>query len=96
MEQKYKKKPIVVTAFQTPKDGLLIMASAPEWIRKAWKEDIISVHGFMRGTETTQTISINTLEGAVVVSPGDWIIKGIKGELYPCKPDIFEATYEKV
>ena len=39
---------------------------------------------------------IATLEGGHIVSPGDYIIKGIKGEHYPCKPDIFEATYEKV
>lgn len=37
---------------------------------------------------------INTLEGSMEVTPGDWIITGIKGEQYPCKPDIFEATYE--
>jgi hypothetical protein len=39
---------------------------------------------------------IKTLEGTMMVSVGDWIIKGIKGELYPCKPDIFDATYEPV
>ncbi len=39
---------------------------------------------------------IETLEGDHLVSPGDWIITGVKGEHYPCKPDIFEATYEKV
>lgn len=39
---------------------------------------------------------IVTLEGKHIVSPGDWIITGIKGEKYPCKPDIFEATYEFV
>ncbi len=38
---------------------------------------------------------IATLEGAMKISNGDWIIKGVKGEFYPCKPDIFEATYEK-
>ena len=37
-----------------------------------------------------------TLEGDMKISPGDWVIKGIKGEFYPCKPDIFEATYEAV
>jgi hypothetical protein len=37
---------------------------------------------------------VPTLEGRMVVSPGDWIITGVKGEKYPCKPDIFEATYE--
>ena len=39
---------------------------------------------------------IDTLEGGHIVCPGDWIITGIKGEFYPCKPDIFEATYEQV
>ena len=39
---------------------------------------------------------IDTLEGGHVVCPGDWIITGVKGEQYPCKPDIFEATYEPV
>jgi len=42
------------------------------------------------------SIVISTLEGDMVASPGDWIIKGVKGELYPCKPDIFAATYEDV
>jgi hypothetical protein len=37
---------------------------------------------------------VDTLEGRMIVSPGDWIITGVKGEIYPCKPDIFEATYE--
>ena len=37
---------------------------------------------------------IHTLEGFMRVTPGDWIIRGVKGEFYPCKPDIFEATYE--
>ena len=39
---------------------------------------------------------IETLEGGHIVCPGDWIIKGIKGEFYPCKPDIFEDSYERV
>jgi hypothetical protein len=38
---------------------------------------------------------IETLEGGLIVCPGDWIITGVKGEKYPCKPDIFELTYEK-
>lgn len=40
------------------------------------------------------TLDIPTLEGVMTASPGDWIIRGVKGEMYPCKPDIFEATYE--
>lgn len=41
-------------------------------------------------------IVIHTLEGDMKVSKGDWIIKGVKGEFYPCKPDVFEQTYEEV
>jgi hypothetical protein len=46
--------------------------------------------GGMAGT----SIAIVTLEGVMTANPGDWIIQGVKGEVYPCKPDIFEATYE--
>ena len=41
-------------------------------------------------------MEIETLEGVMKANKGDWIIKGVKGELYPCKPDVFEMTYEKV
>lgn len=41
-------------------------------------------------------IAIHTLEGVITASPGDWVIRGVQGEFYPCKPDIFEATYEPV
>ena len=41
-------------------------------------------------------IFIHTLEGSMLVSEGDYVIKGVQGEFYPCKPDIFEQTYEKV
>lgn len=45
---------------------------------------------------TQDKIEIRTLEGPITASKGDWIIKGVQGEFYPCKPDIFEATYEAV
>lgn len=46
--------------------------------------------------QTDVEITIDTLEGRMVASPGDWIITGVHGEKYPCKPDIFEKTYELV
>lgn len=46
--------------------------------------------------KTTETIRIETLEGIMTASPGDYIITGVNGEQYPCKPDIFEKTYERV
>jgi len=46
--------------------------------------------------QTSKKMKIETLEGIMIASPGDWIITGINGERYPCKPDIFEKTYEKI
>ena len=46
--------------------------------------------------QTLEVLEIVTLEGTMRADPGDWIITGIKGEKYPCKPDIFSATYEVV
>ncbi|MES2942908.1 MAG: hypothetical protein V4772_08570 [Pseudomonadota bacterium] len=44
----------------------------------------------------SKTLEIETLEGVMTAQPGDWIIRGVKGEFYPCKPDIFAATYDAV
>ena len=46
--------------------------------------------------QTDVEMEIETQEGTMKANKGDWIIKGVKGELYPCKPDVFEMTYEKV
>jgi uncharacterized protein (UPF0303 family) len=46
--------------------------------------------------QADEELFIETLEGTMRANPGDWIIKGVKGEMYPCKPDIFEQTYELV
>ncbi len=56
-------------------------------------------HGKLRGTKLPpeeRVIQIQTLEGEIEASFGDWVICGIAGEFYPCKPDIFDATYEQV
>jgi hypothetical protein len=47
-------------------------------------------------TTAHEALSILTLEGTMMASPGDWVIRGVQGEFYPCKPDIFAATYEPV
>lgn len=60
------------------------------WPRR-WPE------GVVEDTHSATGYAIDTLEGrALEVAPGDWIITGVKGERYPCKPDVFEATYEPV
>lgn len=95
---KYRKKPVVIEAVQWLKhgdhtsvqpfvdsrnqtiEGRAFAVSPCEQCRKGKGK-----HGL-----------IATLEGEHIVCPGDWIIRGVKNELYPCKPDIFEATYEPV
>ena len=88
---KYRKKPVVIEAFHMTSRHMASNSEWPDWLRSAstklsresgavWFE-----HGSM---------FIRTMEGRHVVSLDDWIIRGVKGELYPCKPDIFEMTYE--
>ena len=77
--QRWRKKPVVIEAVQfTPQ-------TYPEVFRFA-REAIVGA--------SVDHLELKTLEGSLTASPGDWIIKGVKGEFYPCKPDIFEATYE--
>ena len=67
---------------------------APDWIHPTWShEQIVVIEN--RQQRGDPFILIPTLEGDMRANMGDWIIKGIKGEVYPCKPDIFEATYER-
>ena len=80
---KFRKKPVVIDAMQW--DGTNIKA----------------IHDFMGTTDVSYntfsgTAYIPTLEGLMSASKKDWIIRGVKGEFYPCKPDIFAATYEPV
>lgn len=84
----YRKKPVVIEAWQTYVGGEI---TKPLWFKKAEDAGKLVWHGPMPGHWT-----IETLEGVMIAQPRDWIIRGVKGELYPCKPDIFEATYEPV
>jgi hypothetical protein len=88
---RYRKKPIVVEAIQW--DGTV---EGMDKIKSSFKELGTSLLSCNRTTGTVFHWSIITLEGMHVVSEGDYIIKGINGEFYPCKPDIFEKTYEAV
>ena len=87
---KYRKKPVVIEAYQFK--GSSSEASA---IRDWMETGNPPMQGGMN-TCDIRDLKIETLEGAMTANPGDWIIKGVQGEFYPCKPDIFEATYEAV
>lgn len=89
MANKYRKKPVEIEALQYKKGNIHRVMS---WIEKFVKHnsEVIAYNNKSNNYE------IKTLEGNHTVSEGDYIIKGVKGEFYPCKPDIFEQTYEKV
>lgn len=87
---KYRKKPVVIEAVCWTAD---IDQEPIDWFNTAINRGTIKV--INAGTPGVK-LEIQTLEGTHTASIGDYIIKGIKGEIYPCKPDIFEATYDKV
>jgi len=80
---KFRKKPVVIEAFQNGYDV------EPEWMKN--RADVIRHLG-----EHSVAYEIKTLEGVMTAAFGDWVIKGVKGEIYPCRADIFEMTYEAV
>lgn len=84
---RYRKKPVEIDAVEfTGANHLQIMLT---WTRE------VSVHAAEMRTDRHDLV-ISTLEGEMRANPGDWIICGVQGEFYPCKPDIFAATYEPV
>ena len=92
---KFKKKPVIIEARQLTEDSFWNIL---DWIRdeggqvKEWCWDYPNTALL----EIERYIMIKTLEGDHKAQEFDWIIQGVKGEFYPCKPDIFEMTYEKV
>ncbi|RCX22912.1 hypothetical protein DFP94_101501 [Fontibacillus phaseoli] len=87
---KYRKKPAVIDAFRWTGDA--DQTEDPEWIIDEIRAGAVWFYTEERGT----FMQIRTLEGDMQVSPGDYITRGVAGEIYPCKPEIFEATYEEV
>ena len=85
---KYRKKPVVIEAMRyTITDRAAVIA----WCGA--QSEAINDDG---APYQLKNIRITTLEGVMMAEPGDWIIKGVEGEFYPCKPNIFEKTYEPV
>ena len=84
MIKKYRKKPVIIEAVQLQKDNIEECSKFMSVESSGGAIDVFS-----------DRININTLEGIMHASFGDYIIKGVKGEFYPCKPDIFRETYEE-
>jgi hypothetical protein len=81
----FRKKPVVIEAVQWL-NKKIVCPPGPDWFVSAEERGEIMLAG--------DVLYIKTLEGEMRANIGDWIIRGVNGELYPCKPDIFEKTYE--
>lgn len=85
---KFRKKPVVIEAVQVTKEMRQNHGPFPDWALP---------HLVASRTEkihNSETLGVKTLEGMMNVSDGDFLICGVNGEVYPCKPDIFEKSYE--
>ena len=85
----FRKKPVVIEAVELRRDN---PGAVVGWINELGGEAFM--RGGPGGGSRGGSVFIQTLEGRHRADTGDWIIKGVQGEFYPCKPDIFEATYE--
>ena len=90
---KYRKKPIVIEAVQILEDAAVPLL---ELIDGSGEVDVVRGHPLSDIDGKVICVHIRTLEGQMLGDLGDWLIRGVKGEFYPCKPDIFAATYEPV
>ena len=91
----YRKKPVVIEAVQWTGQNLHdvfeFTGKHPKW--DEWFENWKAYEAYVR--DNGDTFKIFTLEGSMTASPGDWIIKGVAGEFYPCRDDIFRRTYDE-
>ena len=97
MVKQYRKLPVVIEAMKLEVDNITLVY---KWIHDKFDIktdlDMIQWHEFCDFIVPKYGLPIETLEGTMYASIGDYIIKGINGEFYPCKPDIFAKTYEEV
>jgi hypothetical protein len=97
---KFRKKPVVIEAFQITKETRQDNSEWPEWLHLAWNLSFDTMgmvgHEDFPHSNGKDRLIIRTLEGVMTVGWNDWIIRGEQGELYACKPDVFVLTYEPV
>ncbi len=89
---RYRKKPVIIEAFQLNERGSV----GEDWFWDSVSENKVITHNFGKFYDEPAWCEIKTLEGTMKASAGDYIIRGVNGELYPCKADIFNKTYEEV
>lgn len=95
---KFRKKPVVIEAFQMTRERRVSNEHWPNWLHEAWNKSSQTPGALINVVEGSPNgrLKIRTLEGVMAIHWDDYIIQGVKGELYPCRPDIFAETYEAV
>ena len=96
MIKKYVKKPVQIEAIQLKEDNIIEVFDFLDGANYKQTKSSEELEDFSQMILKQGYIEIETLEGIMKANFGDYIIKGIKGEFYPCKPDIFQATYKEV
>ena len=91
---KFRKKPVVIEAVQWTGENLREIITFTDGRPNTRTQHAGMMWAQYEALVAEKGLIIFTLEGQHIATPGDWIIKGVKGEFYPCKPDIFAATYE--
>ena len=96
---RYKKKPVIIEAFQFTEDSRINNSQWPDWLHLAWQKEPSqegAVFIVNKDEDGEGGYFCRTLEGIQNITLNDYIIRGVKGEIYPCKPDIFKMTYDPV
>lgn len=96
MIKKFVKKPVEIEAIQLTKDNIIEVFNFLDDTNYEKIKSKLELDEMVYGIKEQGYIGISTLEGYMKASFGDYIIKGVKGEFYPCKPDIFQETYEEM
>jgi hypothetical protein len=90
----YRKKPVEIEAMRLGSENA---GAVVQWINGHYVDgDVASMRGGPGGGSKGGSVLIRTLEGVMTAAPGDWVIRGVQHEFYPCKAEIFAATYEAV
>ena len=99
---RYKKKPVIIEAFQFTADSRTNNSQWPDWLHSAWQKEpsqegaVFLIKNENENRDGGGAYFCKTLEGIHKIALNDYIIRGIKGEIYPCKTDIFKMTYDPV
>jgi hypothetical protein len=95
-DAEFRAKPVTVRAIQMTENRIRSNEEWPDWLHEAWNKGPREEGSLFLYVKEPRRLAICTPEGAKIISSGDYLILGTRGEIYPCKPDVFEGKYELV